>query len=469
MFQRFFQSIAALATFSMTLAPAFAVAADLPGDFNPEEMVRQINEKAQAAQNRYIVVFKKDASSDEASEKYGIEKSLKFQKALNGFAADLTDEQLKKLKADSTVDFIEPDFIVQASAQPKAESIDWNEFFKRFRSSSSSARSTSSAVSSALSSSSKSSVASSSQGTVTVAVPTGINRIDAEKSPTAAINGSQNDLNIDVAVIDTGIDLSHPDLNVYRNKNFINTSQNGNDDNGHGTHVSGTIGAKDDGNGVVGVAPGARLWAVKVLGSDGSGLMSTIIAGIDYVTQNASEIEVANLSLGCQCTSSALDNALNNAVAAGVVVVVAAGNSAKDASSFSPANNPNVITVSAIADFNGLPGGGAGSTCRSDDDDSFANFSNFGAPVDIAAPGVCINSTVRGGGYGLMSGTSMASPHVAGAAALYIVGHSRATNASGVASIRSALISVASAQSGPNGFTGDPDGSHEPVLNAAQL
>lgn len=488
---------------SLTLAPALASAANGAAiaqdifatlDRKNEALFAHLEAQSQKARNRYIVVFKKEAAQSAWAEKHGVVRSRVFTKALNGFAADLSAEQIEMLKQSSDVAYIEQDFVVQAFAQPKAN-LDWNDFFNRLKKSSSSSSSSKSSVassssrssvasspsssassvstsSSVVSSSSTSSVSSSvssvssilsSSSSYTpsnIPVPMGINRIDAELSPTAAIDGTPNNLDVDVAVVDTGVDLDHPDLNVFRNVNMI-TSANGDDDNGHGTHVAGTIGAKDDGKGVVGVAPGARIWAVKVLDAQGSGLMSDIIAGVDYVAQHADEIEVANLSLGCQCTSSALDNALNNAVKAGVTVVVAAGNSAKDSSAFSPAKNPNVITVSAVADFNGQGGGGAGSTCRSDVDDSFANFSNYGAPVDIAAPGVCITSTYKGGGTSIMSGTSMASPHVAGAAALWMAGHGRQSPAS----IKSALLSAAIVQSAAGGFTEDPDGAKEPMLN----
>src|SRR5262249_11965904 len=133
---------------------------------------------------------------------------------------------------------------------------------------------------------------------------------------------------------------------------------------------------------------------------------------------NADAIEVANMSLGCECTSSALNTAITKSVAAGVTYVVAAGNSDKDAATFSPANHPDVITVSALADFNGKSGGGAPPTCRIDQDDTLADFSNWGADIAVAAPGVCITSTWLKSGYKTISGTSMAAPHVAGAAAL---------------------------------------------------
>ncbi|MCH8338373.1 MAG: S8 family serine peptidase [Chloroflexi bacterium] len=255
-------------------------------------------------------------------------------------------------------------------------------------------------------------------------VPTGIQRIFADENPGITIDGVDDlRIDVDVAVIDTGIDSDHPDLNVVARTDCSGGSpfkqkckdNSGDDGNGHGTHVAGTIAALDDGSGVVGVAPGARLWAVKVLRNDGSGYISWIIAGIDYVTANADKIEVANMSLGCECSSPAMDDAITNSVAAGVVYAVAAGNSDKDASTFSPASHPDVITVSALADFDGEPGGTAASTCRSDQDDTLADFSNFGSLIEVTAPGVCIFSTWKDGGYNAISGTSMASPHAAGA------------------------------------------------------
>ncbi len=268
--------------------------------------------------------------------------------------------------------------------------------------------------------------------------PTGVNRANADASPTAKINGADERVNVDVAVIDTGADLTHPDLNINRAgaKNCSTGAVNANDLNGHGTHVSGTIGALDNGAGVVGMAPGARIWPVKVLTDAGSGLNSDVICGIDYVTANAASIEVANMSLGgsgaddgnCGNTNNdAMHRAICASVAAGITYVVAAGNDSANASTSTPAAYDEVVTVSALADFNGLPGGGAASTCRSDVDDTFASFSNFGADVDIIAPGVCINSTWMLGGYNTISGTSMASPHVAGGAALYKATHPTAT------------------------------------------
>jgi subtilisin family serine protease len=161
-----------------------------------------------------------------------------------------------------------------------------------------------------------------------------------------------------------------------------------------------------------------------VLDNNGSGTTSSVICGIDWVTSQAGTIEVANMSLGGAGSDSvcggsdAYHNAICRSVAAGVTYVVAAGNSTADANNYRPATYAEVITVSALADFNGAPGGGAAATCREDVDDTFASFSNYGADIDLIAPGVCITSTWKGGGYNTISGTSMAAPHVAGAAAL---------------------------------------------------
>lgn len=302
-------------------------------------------------------------------------------------------------------------------------------------------------------------------------LPTGVDRIEADKNSTAKIDASDQRVNVDIAILDTGI-ASHPDLNIAGGVNCTTggivrpkcKSGGYADKNGHGTHVAGSAAALDNGSGVVGVAPGARLWAVKVLNDIGSGYLSWIIAGIDWVTSNASTIEVANMSLGCECSSQSLNDALNRSTDAGVVYVVAAGNSAKDASTFSPANHPRVIAVSAIVDFDGKAGGAAQPTCRSDvgADDTFATFSNYGSVVDLAAPGVCIRSTVPGG-YAVYSGTSMASPHGAGAAALYIVEHGIPRSSNRWSIVRDGLITQWSVpQSDPCAFSGGK--SSEPFL-----
>jgi subtilisin len=294
-------------------------------------------------------------------------------------------------------------------------------------------------------------------------LPTGIDRIDGELSSTRAGDGTGS-VNVDVAVIDTGIDLAHADLAVSGGVN-CSTGRSYDDGNGHGTHVAGTIGARDNLNGVAGVAPGARLWAVRVLNNAGSGSWSSVICGVDWVTARASTIEVANMSLGGSgsdtgCNDGGLHRAICNSVARGVTYAVAAGNASGDAKNHVPAAYDEVMTVSALADFNGKAGGGAAPTCRADQDDTFADFSNFGADVDLIAPGVCILSTWKGGGYRTISGTSMASPHAAGAAALY-----KARNASASpAQVKTAL------QNGGNlnwSNADDGDRTKERLLNVA--
>ena len=298
-------------------------------------------------------------------------------------------------------------------------------------------------------------------------MPTGVDRVDGELSSTLSGNGGGS-VGVDVAVIDSGIDTDHPDLNVVGGKN-CSTGKSYDDGNGHGTHVAGTVGAEDDSVGVVGVAPGARLWAVRVLDNRGSGSWSAVVCGVDWVTANAGTIEVANMSLGgggsepagsgCS-TGDALHDAICTSVGAGVTYVVAAGNSAKDAATAVPAAYDEVVTVSALADFNGLPGGGAAATCRSDVDDTFADFSNYGADVDLIAPGVCISSTWKGGGYNTISGTSMASPHAAGAAALYKASNPGATPAQ----VKSALQNAGN-DDWSNADDGRGDTTKEKLLN----
>jgi subtilisin family serine protease len=255
-------------------------------------------------------------------------------------------------------------------------------------------------------------------------MPTGVARIFAPANATLDIDGTDDErVDVDVAVLDTGIDLDHPDLNVVGSTNcatfFATCGAGGDDENGHGTHVAGTIGALDNAIGVVGVAPGARLWAVRILGKNGTGTTSQIIAGMDWVTARASTIEVANMSLTGGASAS-LDSAAGRMADAGIAVAVAAGNNDADASAYSPARAAKVLTVSALADYDGLAGGLSqppSSFCL-DQDDTSADFSNWGSTIEIAAPGCRILSTYLAGGYAWINGTSMASPHAAGALAL---------------------------------------------------
>jgi subtilisin family serine protease len=202
-------------------------------------------------------------------------------------------------------------------------------------------------------------------------------------------------------IIDSGIDLTHPDLNVdvARSKSFLGgrDADDPNDANGHGTHVAGTVAAINNTIGVVGVASGATVIAVRVLDRRGSGSYSGVIAGVEYVGANGNTGDAANMSLGGP-VSEALDNAVVNA-SSKVRFALAAGNESDDAVYHSPAraNGPNIYTISAM-----------------DSADKFAYFSNYGAGVDYCAPGVSIESLWKGGGYNTISGTSMAAPHVCG-------------------------------------------------------
>ena len=294
-----------------------------------------------------------------------------------------------------------------------------------------------------------------------------------------------------VAVLDTGIDLTHPDLvaaiDGALGRNCYNTGPP-QDGHGHGTHVAGTIAGQAGNNiGVVGVAPSARLVPVKVLSNSGEGEWSNVICGIDYVmglatdADPANDVDVINMSLGDtgptgNCSDGGLREAVCRSVAAGVVIVAASGNSFTDASTFIPAAFPEVITVSAITDFDGEPGGSAG--CRfiflllgTYCDDQYAAFANSGSVIEVTAPGVEVFSSWTGGGYQSSSGTSMAAPHVTGVAALVRAANQALTPAEIEALIERTGDSPdgTSAESGcgtQGQWIGDPDGVAEPLVNA---
>lgn len=315
-------------------------------------------------------------------------------------------------------------------------------------------------------------------------VPIGLVRIKADESKSASIDDvDEPRIDINVAVLDTGVDTSHPDLNVAGGYSCAK-GRSYDDHYGHGTHAAGIIGARDDRTGVVGVAPGARIFGVKVLDDDANGTTRELLCGIEWVTSTRTDkdprndIDVANLSLGGVGTDDGncgrkdgdiLHQAVCKSVEAGVTYVVAAGNDHDDASTLVPAAYSEVITVSAMADSDGRPGGEGGSpACRADEDDTLANFSNYGPAVDIIAPGVCIFSTLPtdsslgSGGYGTLTGTSFAAPHVAGAAALYISKHRNATPEQ----VRNALILAGNFDWDAGD---DPDGKKEPALDVSSF
>ncbi|HZE66348.1 MAG TPA: S8 family serine peptidase [Sporichthyaceae bacterium] len=300
-------------------------------------------------------------------------------------------------------------------------------------------------------------------------IPTGVARVGAPASSTKAGDG-HGTVDADIAVLDTGIDAGHPDLNVAGGTDCVPGTTSWDDERGHGTNIAGIAAAKDNDFGVVGVAPGARVWAVRVLDAAGDGSLATLTCGIDWVTAHAAIIDVANMSLigidpgDGNCLDGGLHQAICTSVAAGVTYTVAAGNDAADASSYSPASYPEVITVGAIADYDGRGGGLADtpSGCDGGGDDEFATFSNYGSVVDILAPGVCIRSTWLNGGYATLTGTSQAAAHVAGAAALYRSQHPGA----GPAAVREALREAASSN---YDLSTDPDDVPIRLLDVADF
>ncbi|WP_059104808.1 S8 family peptidase [Shouchella shacheensis] len=225
------------------------------------------------------------------------------------------------------------------------------------------------------------------------AIPPGVENVGALVSHYRGELGA----GADVAIIDSGI-AAHEDLNVVGGVSFVDSEPSYEDNNGHGTHVAGTVAALDNNHGVLGVSPAANLYAVKVLGSDGMGQNSDIIRGIDWAIEN--DIDIANLSLGGPTPSQALEDAVNRADNSGVLLVAATGNSGAGSVSY-PARYDSVLAVGAV-----------------DSSNQKANFSQYGEGLDIVAPGVEIGSTYLGNSYHSLSGTSMASPHVAGVAAL---------------------------------------------------
>jgi subtilisin family serine protease len=329
--------------------------------------------------DRYIVVLK-DAVDSAAVAKlhaaqYGAHVDAVWAHALHGYAAVIPNERVAAVRADQNVKYV----VADGDASIQAETIPW-----------------------------------------------GIDKIDADVSSTLAGNGSGAITNVDAYVIDTGIDTSHPDLNVVEFVQYTNGPKR--DCNGHGSHVAGTIGARDQGSGVVGVAPGIRLHAIKVLNCAGSGTWTGVISGINYVAATTARPAIANMSLG-GAQNNAVDDAVRGAVSTGVFFALAAGNSGADACDHSPAA---AGTTS-----------GADTVAATDSGDNEASWSNFGSCVDIWAPGVSVYSTYKSGGYATLSGTSMAAPHVAGGGALYLSSHPSASPGSVENALASAAVTTA--------------------------
>lgn len=385
------------------------------------------------ATGRYIVILK--PTTDTAAlvtrhtQRDGIKADRRFDR-VHAFAANLDPKQRKALEADPNVASIVPDEVIQATGQ---------------------------------------------------VYPTGISRVGARLSPAAKIDGIDERVDADVAIVDTGV-VVRSDLNVVGGVNCSTIDRTKwQDQNGHGTHVAGTVAAIDNDMGVVGVAPGARIWAVRILNADGYGLLSWYVCGLDWILAQRDPvdatrplIEAVNMSVAKtgkddgNCGASNKD-ILHAAICrlhnAGITVVAAAANEHASASNYVPAAYNEVITVSALADTDGKSGGLGGNRCFSwgtyDQDDTFADFSNYGSDVDIIAPGKCIWSTIPSG-YGYSSGTSMAAPAVTGAAALYKASRPLATPAE----VREALRYLGNL--GWKTWT-DPDSVHEPLLDVHRV
>lgn len=399
---------------ALGLLIALAVGCNREGIFE-EQAVPSIEESKlityseNAIDGQYIIVFNDDAlpldfraampyeqsqsligqEAKKVMDKHSIadrKLAYTYSYAVQGFTlADLTEAEVQKLLADPAVKYVEQDQVITLEGGPPGGG---------------------------------GSCASSSSETV----PCGIN----------VVNGGANYTgNKKAYVIDTGIDLDHPDLNVANfGFNAFTSGPDGSsrdDGNGHGSHVAGTIAAiGGNGIGVVGVAAGALVVPVKVLDRRGSGSTSGVIAGVDYVGANGSSGDVANMSLGGGA-SSTLDNAVVNASSGGIWFVIAAGNSGAHANNYSPAraNGTYIRTISAM-------------NCSG----QWASFSNYGnPPVDFCAPGVSVCSTYKSGGYASLSGTSMAAPHAAG---VILAGGGNPNTCGNV--------------------TGDPDGTPDPKI-----
>jgi hypothetical protein len=279
-------------------------------------------------------------------------------------------------------------------------------------------------------------------------------------------------------VLDTGIQTNHPDLNVVQAVDFTGDGSNGNDWDGHGTSMAGVIGALDNDFGVVGVAPGVRLWSIQIITSCGGlgdcASWADVLAGVDYVAANADRIAVVNASFGSNPDEfvpyEAIHQAVSNVVSRGVVVVAAGGNDGIDIlggdhlfgtlDDILPAALPEVMAVSAMDPVADAIWEGSNYSI-SDKVPSYVT--SPGAGFDVTAPGVGILSTTIGTNYTRGTGTSDATAHVSGLVALYIAANGRATNAEGVYRIRQAIVDSAQPQSQWENQDSDPDGNPEPL------
>ena len=368
----------------------------VPGPARSQGRGNKLRRQANKIQNSYIVVLDDSVvgekgpysiaayiANDMAENYHGKLKHV-YQNALNGFAAEMSEEDAERLSEDFRVKFVEEDAVMTADATQTNP-------------------------------------------------PWGLDRIDQRNLPlNATYNYNWTGSGVRVYVIDTGIRTSHTQFGGRASNVFDAFGGNGQDCHGHGTHVSGTVGGS-----TYGVAKSALLRGVRVLDCSGSGPNSGVIAGVDWVRQNRINPAVANMSLGGGI-SSALDTAVNNLSNSGVAIAVAAGNSNANACNSSPARAANAITV--------------GSTTTTD---ARSSFSNFGTCLDLFAPGSGILSAwfTSNTATATLSGTSMASPHVAGVAALY----KQANPSASATTIRNAIVNNATTNVVTNAGTGSPN------------
>lgn len=386
-------SVAALALATPLAANGSAQAAD-----DGVAPLYQADSKA-AIPGKYVVVLKDDAGVSATADVSALASDVgatvhqRYNSAMHGFAATMDDAAVDELRADPRVEFIQADQVVHAT-ETQSPTPSW-----------------------------------------------GIDRVDQEALPADdSYTYAETGEGVTAYIIDTGINAGHSDFGDRVGEGFSAIEGGPDDQNGHGTHVAGTVGGKS-----YGLAKGVALEPVRVLDANGSGSTAGVVEGIDWVTKNASGPSVANMSLGGP-NDPALDEAVSGSIEAGVTYAVAAGNeSGADACGSSPASVPEALTVASTAD-----------------DDAVSDFSNVGKCVDLAAPGTDITSAWIGGpdAKNTISGTSMATPHVAGVAALYLEANADAAPAD----VSTGLVDAAT----PDVITGLPEGTPNLLLNYPQ-